>query len=73
MDYRWEDLNQESKNKLYCYLYPNKEECIEPFAKDLDMDVEELKKIGELCSRPDFDRETFNHLKQKVKDEQSTS
>lgn len=75
MDYKWEDLNQESKNKLYCYLFPSKEECLEPFARDLGVNIEDLKEIGELCSPPDYAKETFNHppLKQKIENEQSTS
>lgn len=74
MDYKWDDLSQEAKNQLYCYLYPTKEECLVPFAEELGMDPDDLRRIGELCSAPDFDRETFKHapFKQKV-DEQSTS
>ncbi len=68
MDYKWTDLNEEAKNKLYCYLYPTKEECLDQFAKELGVDARDLKDVGELCNAPDLDRETFKHqpFKQKI-------
>jgi hypothetical protein len=70
MDYKWEDLSQKAKDQLHCYLYPNKPECLEVFAKDLGMSIEDLKEIGELCSKPDSVKETFEYeIKEKINEQ----
>lgn len=58
--YRWNDLKNSERNKMHCYLYPMKEECLRSFAEDLQISIEDLKEVRELCSKPDFRLETFN-------------
>lgn len=59
INYRWTSLRPEEKKKLMCYLYPNKEECLQTFAKQLNESVEDLRTVKELCSKPDLKLETF--------------
>lgn len=57
--YRWNDLKNSERNKMHCYLYPNKEECLRIFADDLKVSIEDLREVKELCSKPDFKLEMF--------------
>jgi len=38
-------------------LYPNK--YFEDYAECLDVDIEMLEGVGELCSKPNIEKETF--------------
>ena len=48
-----------SANFVYIrsYLYPNK--YFEDYAECLDVDIEMLEGVGELCSKPNIEKETF--------------
>lgn len=61
-DFRWHSLNKVAQNKLYCYLYPDKEECVKAFAEELKIDVKELMDVKELCDKPNLYQETFKCL-----------
>jgi hypothetical protein len=64
--FRWESLHKVAQRKLYCYLYPDKEECVKAFAEELEIDVKDLMDVKELCDKPNFQQETFTcSLKQK--------
>lgn len=58
-DYRYTSLKPMDQRKLYCYLYPNEENCFRDFAEDLKVKVEDLKAVKELCSKPNFKLETY--------------
>lgn len=59
IQYRYEDFTSDARKKMFCYLYPYKNECVIEFARELDMDIEELKLIKELCNKPDFRLENY--------------
>lgn len=59
LNYRWSLLTQIAQKKLYCYLYPYKEECRKSFAEELDESVEDLARVKELCNRPNLPLETY--------------
>jgi hypothetical protein len=42
---------------MYSYLYPEKH--FDTYANLLEVDVDLLKKVGELCSKPDLEKEMF--------------
>ena len=46
-----------SGNYIYIYSYLNPELWFDRYAELLDIDKSELEKVGELCSKPDFDKE----------------
>jgi len=52
-------FDHKSANYFYMksYLYPSK--YFEEYAECLDIEVEFLKSVGELCSKPDFEKETL--------------
>lgn len=52
-------FNDNSANYVYVnsYLYPEK--FFTQYATILDVDVEFLKEVGELCSKPDLNKETL--------------
>lgn len=58
-DYRWNSLTLIERRKLYCYLYPNEENCFKDFAEDLEVPIEDLKEVKELCSKPNLKLETY--------------
>lgn len=57
--FRWPSLSQIEQRKLYCYLYPYKEECLKAFAEDLDLSIRDLAQVKELCSKPNFSLEDY--------------
>ena len=42
------------------YLYPEK--YFEIYSDILNVPVEDLKNVGELCDKPDLERETFKNI-----------
>lgn len=46
-----------SGNYIYIYSYLNPNLWFERYAELLDVDKSELEKVGELCSKPDLDKE----------------
>lgn len=52
-------LKPTEHRKLYCYLYPYEEKCVESFAEELGMPTLDLKEVRELCSKPDMAQEGF--------------
>lgn len=64
-EYRWTSLQEIERRKLYCYLYPNEENCFKDFAEDLEVSVEDLKEVKELCSKPNLKLETYILSEQK--------
>ncbi len=61
--FRWKALAADEQKKLYCYLYPYKDECISCFAKELGMRPEELAKAGELADKPNLNLEDYKYEK----------
>lgn len=68
VNFRWKNLAEEERKKLYCYLYPYKDECITSFAKeltteprDLEANIQMLREIGELCNKPDLRLEEYEY------------
>jgi hypothetical protein len=61
MDYRWLSLDQESKDMLYCWLFPEKEECLDLYSTKLGIDPSILSKVGELCNKPDLIKENLKN------------
>ena len=59
INYRWYILSPKEKKKMMCYLYPNKEECLQTFAIQLNESVEDLRAVKELCSKPDLKQEMY--------------
>lgn len=59
VDYRSEQLDRIGKLKLLGYLYPHKEEALSLFSRDLEIDIEVLRGIGELCDKPDLQKENY--------------
>lgn len=57
--FRWKDLYQIEQKKLFCYLYPYKDECLREFAKEIDISIKELAEVKELCSKPNFSLEDY--------------
>ncbi len=64
-EYRWPSLKDIERRKLYCYLYPNEENCFKDFAEDLKVPIEDLKEVKELCSKPNLKLETYILSEQK--------
>lgn len=65
--FRWKSLHQTAQHQLYCFLYPNEEKCMQAFAEELEIPLEDLLQVKELCSKPDFKLETYKCLlKQKT-------
>lgn len=65
--YRWKSLAQIEQKKLYCYVHPEKEECLEAFANELKVELPQLMEVRELCSKPNFKLETYTcKLKEKA-------
>lgn len=56
---KYKNLKPMDHKKLMSYLYPNKEEYLKEYAKDLELTVEELKEVKELCNAPDLSKETY--------------
>lgn len=63
IQFRWKALAADEQKKLYCYLYPYKDECISCFAKELGMRIEDLAKSHELCSKPQLELEDYKYEK----------
>ena len=42
------------------YLYPDK--YFDDYADILDVDIDMLKSVGELCNKPDLKKETFTMM-----------
>ena len=68
LKYRWASLKPTEQKKLYCYLYPYKDECIRSFARELNTDPKQkdvqqleaiLRETKELCSKPHIAQETY--------------
>lgn len=59
INFRWFILSPKEKRKMMCYLYPNKEECVQTFARQLNESVEDLRSVKELCSKPDLRQEVY--------------
>lgn len=57
--FRWEFLAEQERTKLYCYLYPYKDECKSSFATELGMKVTDLTDIKELCDKPNLKLENY--------------
>lgn len=65
-EYRWSFLKPIEQRKLYCYLYLNKDEsCLKDFAEELGVPIDSLKKVKELCDKPNLRLETFECCKKK--------
>lgn len=58
-EFRWRDLSEGARSKLECYLWPDKEGCIEDFAEELKVEIGSLLQVRELCDKPNFKLETF--------------
>lgn len=71
IDFRWKSLYPIEQKKLYCYLYPYKDECIKIFSDQLEVPVEELLRVKELCSKPNFNLENYvpERLKSKIEED----
>lgn len=65
INFRWSSLEPTEQKKLYCYLYPYKEECIKVFSEELEIPIEELMEVKELCSKPNLNLE--NYIPEKLK------
>lgn len=61
-DFRYDSLTKTARNKLYCYLHPNEEECVKAFAEELKVEVQDLLRIKELCNKPNFELEAYKCL-----------
>lgn len=57
--YREGVLSDEDKRKIKSYLHPYIEEFIKQVADELGEDVEDIRKVKELCSAPDIKKETY--------------
>ena len=69
LDGKYSKLSQESRDKvinffekysgnyIYIYSYLNPEQWFERYAELLGVHKSELESVGELCSKPDFDKE----------------
>lgn len=69
-EYKWTSLQAIEQKKLYCYLYPNEDEsCFEEFANELGLQVDDLKRVQELCSKPNLKLETYICSQKKQLDE----
>lgn len=66
-------LRAAEHRKLYCYLYPYDEQCINDFAEELGIPTQELMEVKELCSKPDMTQENFKceALKQSLKQDEN--
>ncbi len=51
------DVNSANYAYMNSYLYPDK--YFEEYAECLDVNVEMLEMVGELCAKPDISKETF--------------
>lgn len=51
------DHNSANFYYMKSYLYPDK--YFEDYADILDVDIDMLKAVGELCNKPDLEKETF--------------
>jgi len=61
-------FEKDSPNYIYMksYLYP--ENYFEDYARCLDVDIDFLESVGELCAKPDLEKETLI-IKKEVKKE----
>lgn len=60
--FRWTSLNPIAQRRLYCFLYPDQEDCIKEFAEELKIDVKDLMQVKELCNKPNLSLETYECL-----------
>jgi hypothetical protein len=61
-NWRWLDLDVYNQTKLLCYLWPTNRDCLEAFAQDLRMEIDQLRDVKELCDKPNLLLETYKCL-----------